>query len=429
MKFLASIKLWSLDSQRCLHTFIHHTESVWSLYSDHPSLEVFYSGDKSGLVCRVDVEGCSDLSEGECILLCNDSIETCGPVSEGINKIAVLDDNLLWTAGGTSTLKRWKIPRRRTVRPAAIDGVRIPQSSSATSFERRPPPLNAEYEPYDQPTVESPSKRLSVAPSIQSLTSERWRDRDADTKNNGVPYDSLIGLVFAKNFTHFNPRTRDIDVATLYSAASIVSIPRQDFSKKVLSQFHPSSLTSPIHSSRTEETVMFNNTARAKYEEREVAADAIAICSEPDFVIPGDAGLVRSIILNDRIHALTVDTLGEVGVWNVVRGMCLGRFLPKDVAAASLSGSEASGSGEKERSPREALEVVRERIEGEAVVSPWCMADTKAGVLTIHLMDRCFEAELYADEVGYANDPRFNDESKREFFSTSVSTSCLKSFQ
>ncbi|KAG8894581.1 hypothetical protein FRB99_001128, partial [Tulasnella sp. 403] len=52
-----TIKLWSLTAQRCLHTFAYHTDSVWSLFSNHPNLEVFYSGDRSGLVCKVDVEG------------------------------------------------------------------------------------------------------------------------------------------------------------------------------------------------------------------------------------------------------------------------------------------------------------------------------------------------------------------------------------
>ena len=58
----ASIKLRSLTSQRCLHTFTHHTDSVWALYSSHPSLEIFYSGDKSGFVAKIDVEGCAQIS-------------------------------------------------------------------------------------------------------------------------------------------------------------------------------------------------------------------------------------------------------------------------------------------------------------------------------------------------------------------------------
>jgi WD repeat-containing protein 48 len=156
------------------------------------------------------------------------------------------------------------------------------------------------------------------------------------------------------------------------------------------------------------------NTAHADYEERELAADAVPLYTVPDDVIPGDHGLVRSIILNDRIHALTVDTSGEVAVWDMVRGICCGRFLREDVAAASHRGSSTGGSsgGEKERSPREALETVRELIEGEAAVGSWCTADTKTGLLAIHMNERCFEGEIYADEVGFAHDRHFNDESK-----------------
>jgi WD repeat-containing protein 48 len=151
------------------------------------------------------------------------------------------------------------------------------------------------------------------------------------------------------------------------------------------------------------------------YEERELATSAVPLRTEPDDIILGEHGLVRCTILNDRIHALVVDTSGEVAVWDIVRGVCLGKFLRDDVATASTAGSVAGGSnGDRERSPREALETVRERIEGEAVVSSWSNADTKAGVLMIHLNERCFDAEIYADEVGFAEDRRFHDESKSE---------------
>ena len=159
----------------------------------------------------------------------------------------------------------------------------------------------------------------------------------------------------------------------------------------------------------------------AAYEIREVAADAIPLCQEPDEVIHGDHGLVRCVMLNDRVHALTVDTAGEVAVWDVVRGACLGRFPSEEVAAASLCGSDQSasvGGGsvdgrsmmERHRSPREALETVRERIEGEAVVASWASVDTKTGLLSVHLSERCFEAEIYADEAGYSHDRHFSDE-------------------
>jgi WD repeat-containing protein 48 len=208
-----------------------------------------------------------------------------------------------------------------------------------------------------------------------------------------------------------------------------MSIPRLNVAKSSAPVAHSPPPAHPGQGSRTEDTINPNNTARAKYEERGFAVDAIPICPEPDFVISGDAGLVRCIMLNDRIHALAVDTLGGVTVWDVIRGMCLGRYSPEDIASASFSGSATGGSGERERSPRESLDLVSERIEGEAVISPWCMADTKAGVLTIHLMDKCFEAEVYADEVGFATDRHLNEDSKCEYDHFSACCFSLKSLQ
>jgi WD repeat-containing protein 48 len=254
---------------------------------------------------------------------------------------------------------------------------------------------------------------MSITLSVHSVTSEQWRERENDENPHSLPYDSLIKMVSPNDpyASSSSTRIRDADVATLYSAASIMSVPQYNTRSPVQNTFQPP--LNPLQSSRTEETVMVTSTARALFEEREVAADAIPLCTQPDDVIAGDHGLVRCIILNDRINALTVDTAGEVAVWDIVRGICLGKYPPEDVAAASHAGSTGGGSGEKERSPREALEAVRERIEGEAVVSTWCMADTKGGVLTIHMTERCFEAEVYADEVGFDDNRQFNDESKR----------------
>lgn len=368
------------------------------------------------------MEHCSDISEGECVVICNDSSDS-RPSSEGINKIVVMDDNLLWTASGTSTIRRWNIPPKRSARapplPATgeLEGERLQLQSPSTFNKRRlSPPTEPPSEASTRPSTSlDHSRRMSLSLSVHSATSEHWRETEQEAKLNGLPYESLVKLVSPNDpFASYSAnRARDPDVATLYSAASIKSVPRQNRSPPTL--FQSSSGTSAQQTSRTEETVLVHNTARAEFEERELAADAVPYCSEPDDVIPGDHGLVRSVILNDRISALTVNTEGEVAVWDIVRGKCLGRYQPEDVAAASHSGSAANGSEGRERSPREALEAVRERIEGEGVVSPWCTADTKGGVLTIHMTERqCFEAEVYADEVGFHNNLRFNEDSKRK---------------
>ena len=63
------------------------------------------------------MERCADVSEGECIFLCKETPSSDGSNgSEGINKLVVMDDNLVWTATASSTIKRWRVPGRRTGR-------------------------------------------------------------------------------------------------------------------------------------------------------------------------------------------------------------------------------------------------------------------------------------------------------------------------
>lgn len=54
-----TIKLWSAKAGRCISTLNLHDASVWALYSDHPSLSCFYSGDRQGRVIKTDCRGFS----------------------------------------------------------------------------------------------------------------------------------------------------------------------------------------------------------------------------------------------------------------------------------------------------------------------------------------------------------------------------------
>ncbi|KAI6166983.1 hypothetical protein EDD17DRAFT_1773978 [Pisolithus thermaeus] len=355
-----SIKLWSLASQHCLYTFTYHTDSVWALHSSHPSLEVFYSGDKSGIVCKT---------------------------GDGVNKIVTADDGLLWTACGSSTVSRWRLPRR-VHRRSMEDSGKPARVSLGTDSIWLP---------------SSPSHHLGRKDEISLYPGVPWTALVQLTSPNG-PYSS----------SSFVTKAHDAEVATLYSAASIVSVPGGSSvfgtSFQQSSTIPPSGMLRSMRSlasvSNTEHDL--SHDIRALHEIPEIAPDAEPYNVAPESVMPGSRGLVRAILLNDRMHALTVDTKGEVAVWDIVRGICRGNYTREDVRAASRCGStngsalsKGSGSalGERDRSPREALEVVRERIEGEAVISSWSSVDTKAGVLTVHINERCFEAEIYADEA------------------------------
>jgi len=362
----------------------------------------------------VDVEGTSDVSEGECVVLSQSS--------DGVNKIIAMDDQLVWTASGSSSVTRWKVPPRRNTRLQLYSSPPLDHSSA--------PPLGTPglsghrkhsasidtfatartYTPPPGPPVSAPSIHGSVV------------DADGEDTLYGIPYKSMVRLISANDvFTPYVPHGRDPEIATLYSAASVMSVPRLDgrpHMSSVLQNAPSFGNASPmrsdtlIGSAENTPALYPTNSARNEYEDREVASEAEPLLDAPDHVVRGDTGLVRSIVLNDRIHALTVDTAGEVAVWDTIRAVCLGRFLKDDVSAASRSdsGSASGDDSDKNPSPREALETVRERIEGQAVVNSWSSVDTKMGLLTVHLGDRCFEAEIYADEAGYGPERNFGDE-------------------
>lgn len=351
--------------------------------------------------------------------------------SEGVTKIIAMDDNLVWTASGSSNIKRWRVPQQRVIRAASIQepespfyGATFPSRVGSKHEHRRTSQPNfGEAESHGRKDRDStvPSINTSMVSSTTSLPQE---GPDDENRLFGLPYSCLVKLT-APQGTHTSygfSRSRDGDIATLYSAASVLSVPKQVRS--------PTSATFPTSQSRSNSNVdkrdtlslppsatpfHVKNTPQGDYEEREVAVDAQPLNESPDNIIVGDHGLVRVTMLNNRMHALTVNTAGEVAVWDVLRGHCHGVFSREDVLAAFVSSTafEVGPPVEKRTcSPRQALEVIRERIEGEAVVSQWAVAETKIGELSIQLMDRCFEAEIYADEAGYGPERSFGDDQR-----------------
>lgn len=272
----------------------------------------------------------------------------------------------------------------------------------------------------------------------------------------GLPFDSLVHLAspLGDPFTPFSPVYRgrgggaDADVATLYSAASLMSVsPRPLVLRSPLRGIFPTSPSpphsppsigrpvSPAHSDGLGTGGSGNGGGgggggglssggiggsgfgpsphRAAFESREVVAEAQPLSPVPEFVLVGGSGLVRAILLSNRVHALTVDTAGVVAVWDIVRAVCVGQFAREDVLHAvnthnNTDGGSAShpqgGETAYVCSPREALDLVRERIDGEAFVVPWSFVDTSMGVLNVHLDEHAFDAELYADELGLPPD-------------------------
>ncbi|KAG8972937.1 hypothetical protein FRB90_010084, partial [Tulasnella sp. 427] len=444
-----TVKLWSLAAQRCLHTFTYHADSVWTLFSSHPSLEVFYSGDRAGLVCKVDVETCrEDLSDAECAVICRDTPESddAGKSPDGINKNVGMDDLYVWTASSESSIKRWGVPRRMADR----DGVSLGPEHSRADSPAFASPFASQMSGTETPPSSSFTKSHQPRFSVQSSLSGTGTFQSTNTvgpagqgtsnagKLHGVPYASLVRLAPPHEALYSGPSIRrDTDIATLYSAVSIRSVPA--LARTIQGESATPGQPIPGNASSRPQPHVLTNTssyasilspdrsqavspegrdefqaAKDAYEDRDLAVRATPLHAKPNDVIHGTHGLVRSVLLNDRIHALTVDTAGEVAVWDLVRGTCEGVYSGDSIGVASnASSSSAAGGRERERTPREALETVQERIEGEAMCPTWCTVDTKIGHLTVHLVEnRAFDAEIYVDDTGFVDPKSFPEDHK-----------------
>ncbi|WVQ84243.1 hypothetical protein IAT38_006395 [Cryptococcus sp. DSM 104549] len=454
-----TIKLWSLAAHRCLHTFSHHDSSVWSLASRHPNLERFYSGSRDGRLCAVDLEGCTDMSDGECVVLAREGEGRGRPGArtlesasgdEGIRAIVGMDDEYVWTATGEAHVKRWRDVGRRVTRldedfsgaaysgslgsafvpsaaAPATEGIRNkrlsldPADSPLARTDTRDsksvafaPTSSPRYGPTDSPaspttvtggpagsgpttpasalpsavrdrlTLDSPQSRAHIPSSIISDISTDGEDDPSPSTRNGLPYASLVPLATADS-----PYSFDLSRDPIRTSESVGDAHGQG-SLAHLAQHESTAGVSRVDPS-------------AAYDAREVASEATPLRAEPDAVISGRSGLVRSLLLNDRQHVLTVDTDGEVACWSILRGVCVGRFSTEEVAAAldlERGGGEAAEVAVRKHS-QDVLEMVKERVEGETAIMPWCQVDTKIGSLVVHLDEsRVFEGEIYAEDVG-----------------------------
>lgn len=235
-----TVKVWSVVAGRCMYTLTMHNASVWSLYSDHHRLSIFYSGDRSGLVAKTDIRGSDELDRGLSLALAKEH--------EGVNKVVALQDRF-WTATSSSSINQWE--------DLDLDsGYQISDSSKQNRHSN----------------ISSRSKMPSPAP--QSPISLSNFNPPAKPPLNSILKPSNGAGNPSRNF-------RDMDGATMYSESSIKKL-----SDAVLDQ------------------------------ELEVVTPVNQL---PKETIEGQNGLIKHFMLNDRKRVLTLDTAGEVVMWDLLK--------------------------------------------------------------------------------------------------------------
>lgn len=305
-----SIKVWSITAGRCMYTLTMHNDSVWSLYSDHPQLSIFYSSDRSGLVAKTDVRGCEDMDEGLSLAVAQEH--------EGCSKIVVAGD-YFWTGTSSSSINRWR----------DIDTTQEVQSLEDLRKERHASVVSTRSK--------VPSPPLGRAPPAT--------DGVSDGK---IPLTCVLRI--SNNAPIPGQKPKDVEASTIYSGTS----------KKLSEVIIESDLgiMTPYH-------------------------------QLPNETIEGQNGLIKHVLLNDRRRVLTLDTAGEVTMWDLLTCLPIKSF------------------GKRH------LEDVTPEVNPIEAVANWCGVDTRTGRLAVILEENyCFDAEMYADEWALDDPSAFRDDQR-----------------
>ncbi|KAH8677760.1 WD domain-containing protein [Xylariales sp. PMI_506] len=299
-----TVKVWSVTAGRCMYTLTMHNDSVWSLFSDHPDLGVFYSSDRSGWVVKTDVRGTVEMDEGLSVAVAQEH--------NGVSKI-VASEEYIWTASASSSINRWKNVDTGPLAPLP-ETYRHARTGSVSSQAQQP------------------------AEAAQPVNGSARKE---------IPAASILRMSHTASF--------------------------------------PPQITS------ASETNLASNVSKKGYD---IIADHATHTIEPldhlpEETIEGQYGLVKHKLLNDRRRVLTLDTAGDVLLWDLIKCEVIQRF------------------GKKH------LEDVEPEVNTLEAVAPWCSIDTSSGNLTVVLEPfNCFDAEMYADELILEEPVEFRDDQR-----------------
>ncbi|KAL8928095.1 MAG: hypothetical protein Q9172_001082 [Xanthocarpia lactea] len=115
----------------------------------------------------------------------------------------------------------------------------------------------------------------------------------------------------------------------------------------------------------------------------------------PVETIEGQQGLIKHVMLNDKRRVLTLDTAGEVLLWDLLQCTPIQSF------------------GKRH------LDEIVPKVNTNESVANWCSVDTRTGRLACILEENyCFDAEMYADELSLENASEFRDDQRSELATT-----------
>lgn len=131
----------------------------------------------------------------------------------------------------------------------------------------------------------------------------------------------------------------------------------------------------------------------------------VAFHDLPEETIEGQNGLIKHVMLNDRKRVLTLDTAGEVMMWDLLK---VSHHKPSKTRTLTWSKCIPIQSFGKRH-----LEDVTPEVNTIESVANWCGVDTRTGRLACILEENyCFDAEMYMDELETDDGEDFRDDQR-----------------
>lgn len=229
--------------------------------------------------------------------------------------------------------------------------------------------------------------------TTSSSSIKRWRDVDTDAELAKSP---VVGRSHAASSASTRPKIYGhVSHGSHSSVASPLPSPQPKTGSAIpLTSLLRLSTTSPLPTRDPDaETVYSIASARqASISEAMLEADhgvVIPINEQPEETIKGQDGLTKHFLLNDRRRVLTLDTAGNVIMWDLIRCTPIHSYGMRD------------------------LEDVAAEVNTVEAVANWCQVDTRTGQLTCVLEENyCFDAEMYADEIDFEIETEFREDQR-----------------
>ncbi|KAH7311706.1 WD repeat protein [Stachybotrys elegans] len=165
------------------------------------------------------------------------------------------------------------------------------------------------------------------------------------------------------------PKKREISAQSILRISNLAAFPRPTVDLEA---------TSPGEVPRKGSEVVADHDAEVK-----------PIHQLPEETIEGQFGLLKHKLLNDRRRVLTLDTAGDVLMWDLIKCKPIQSF------------------------GKQHLEDVEMTVNTREAVAPWCTVDLSSGNLTVVLEPfNCFDAEVYADELEFEEPVEFREDQR-----------------